>query len=112
MRIEDRERILDSQSSILNPRLFSVHRESFLSRFFFLDDLAIKEVDAAIGVRGVPLVVGDHADCRALAVQLTQQIHHGFAIRGIQITGWLVGEEYKRIARYRSRDRDSLLLAA
>src|SRR6185503_11003344 len=63
-------------------------------------------------MRSVALVVCDHADCRALAVQLAQQIHNRFAVRGIQITGRLVGQKYERIARYRSRDCDSLLLAA
>ena len=81
--LDPRSSILDPRSSIFNPqssRSRSVHRESFLARFFFLNDLAVEEVNASICMRGVALVVSDHADGRALAVQLAKQFHYRFAV--------------------------------
>ena len=51
-----------------------------LSRSDTLDDPPVQKVNRALGEARVVLVVGDDADGRAVAVQLFQQLHHGFAI--------------------------------
>ena len=76
------------------------------------DDAAVEQVDRAIGVRGVARIVRDHADRRAAAVQLAKQLHHRFAVRRIEVTRRLVGEEDERIAGDGAGDGDALLLTA
>src|SRR6185503_8918847 len=45
-----------------------------------LDDAAVEEMDGAIGVPRVARIVRDHADGRAFAVQLAQELHHRLAV--------------------------------
>ena len=49
-----------------------------LSAFFH--DASIKQMNLPVRVPGEARVVRDHADRRAFAVQLAQQLHHGVAI--------------------------------
>ena len=77
-----------------------------------LDDAAVEDVDAAVGVARVARIVGDHADRRAAAVQLAKQIHHRFAAARIEVSGRLVGEQDQRFAGDGAGDGDALLLAA
>lgn len=51
-------------------------RESYASKTNFWNNLAIEEVDDALGVTGISLRVGDHHDGSALLVQLGQQLHY------------------------------------
>lgn len=92
--------------------LLSVHRECSLRRFAFLDDSAVKQVHASIGMGGITLVVSHHTYCGALLVELPEKLHHRFAVRRIQVSGWLVGKQYEGVAGHGSRDGNSLLLAA
>src|SRR6476661_2993343 len=62
------------------------------------DDASVKEMDGAIGVRSVAGIVRDHADRRAATLQLTEELHHRFAVRRVEVTRRLVGEEDERIA--------------
>jgi hypothetical protein len=54
--------------------------------------------------------VGHHADGGAGAVQLAQQVHDGFAVLGVEVTGRLVGEQNRRLAGDGSCHGDTLLL--
>ena len=53
-----------------------------------------------------------HADGRALAMQVAQQVHHRFAVLRIQVSGRLVGQQDRRIAGQRARHGHALLLTA
>src|SRR3712207_4287010 len=57
-----------------------------------------------------PNVVRDHADGRAAGVEFFEEIHHRFAVAGIEVTGRLVGEEDGRMTSERTRHGDALLL--
>ena len=65
-----------------------------------------------VGVAGVARVVGDHADRRALVVQLAQQLHHGVAVLRVEVPGGLVGQQDRRVAPEGARHGHALLLAA
>src|SRR5262245_37019108 len=58
-----------------------------------VDDAAVEELDLAVRIVGIARVVRDHADGRALAVQLAQQVHDGFAVARVEIPGRFVGEQ-------------------
>ena len=57
-------------------------------------------------------IVRDHADGGAAGVQLVEHVHQRFAALRIEVAGRLVGEQDRRTAGDRARDRDELLLAA
>jgi hypothetical protein len=77
-----------------------------------LDDAPVEEVDRPLGVLGESRIVRDHADRRALAVQLAQQPHDRLAVGGVEVSGGLVGEQDERLSSDRARDSDALLLAS
>src|SRR5437667_7366969 len=81
----------------------------FLSLF---DDTAVEQMDSALGEVGVALVVGDHADGGAVAVQVAQQLHHRFTVLGVQVSSGLVGHQDQGIADHCASYRDALLLTA
>jgi ABC-type dipeptide/oligopeptide/nickel transport system ATPase subunit len=89
-----------------------VHRERFVFCVAFVDDPPIEEVHAAVRVSGVSLIVSHHTDRRTLVVKLAKQVHYSFAVRRVEITGRLVGQQYQRIASHRARNSNTLLLAA
>ncbi len=59
----------------------------------FFHDVSIEQVHGAFGVAGIARVVGDHADGGSVAMQLPQQLHHRFAMVGVQVSGWLVCQQ-------------------
>ena len=61
---------------------------------------------------GVARIVRDHADRRAVGVQLRQQRHHLLAVLRVEVTRRLVREQDRRAADERARNRDALLLTA
>src|SRR5512146_3476544 len=77
-----------------------------------LHHASVEQLDRAIGMGGVARGVRHHADRGAAAVQLAQQLHHRFAVRGVEIPGRLVGEQDRRVSGYRAGHGDALLLAA
>ena len=87
---------------------------SFSARLLavLLDDAAVEQMDAAVGVARVARVVRHHADRRAFAVQLAQQLHHRFAVLRVEVSGRLVREQDRRRAGDGAGDRDALLLTA
>src|SRR5438046_10127718 len=63
-----------------------------------LDHTAVEQMDAALGVPGVARIVRDHADGGAAAVQLLEQVHHGFAAARVEVAGRLVRQQDERLA--------------
>src|SRR5277367_2845669 len=78
----------------------------------FFGDAAVEEVNAAIGEVGVALIVGDHADGGAVAMEVAKKLHDRLAIFGVQVTGGLVGHQDEWIAYKRAGHGDALLLTA
>src|ERR1035437_10508605 len=56
-----------------------------LSQLVDRDYLSIEQMDLAIGVLGKARIVRHHADGRALAMQIGQQVHHGLAVFRVQV---------------------------
>src|SRR5262245_35865301 len=75
-------------------------------------DATVEQLDRALGVAREPRIVRDHADRAALLVQVAQQVHHGLAVRRVQVSGRLVREQDQRVAGERAGHGDALLLAA
>src|SRR5688500_8824567 len=69
-----------------------------------VDDAPVEELDLAVGVVGVARIVRDHADRRALAVQLAQKVHHRLAVPRVEVPRRLVGEQDRGLARERAGD--------
>src|SRR5947209_17778262 len=89
-----KKRINDSILKFRNPSQL----EPTLFKFLFglrlvrlLDDLPVEEMEGSVGVTRVARVVRDHADGRAARVKLSQKIHHGLAVRGVEVSRRLVG---------------------
>ena len=80
--------------------------------FFFLDDSAVEQVDAALGMAREPRIVRHHADRRPALVQLTQEPHDGLTVLRVEISGRFVREQNQRFTRNGPRDGDALLLTA
>src|SRR6267154_3598945 len=78
----------------------------------FFYDAAVEEVNGALGEVGVALVVRDHANGGAIAMQVAQQFHHRFTVLGVQVSGGLVSHQNQRIADQRARHSNTLLLTS
>lgn len=82
-----------------------------LVQLIFGNDFAIKKMDFALRMLDETGIVRDHADGRALAMQLLQQLHHCLTVARIKISRGLVGKQDGRISGQRSRHGDPLLLS-
>src|SRR6266404_2884702 len=80
--------------------------------FFFADYPAIFGLDDAVAVGGVALGVGDLKDGGATLVEALEELHDLFALRGVQVSGGLVGENELGILNHRARHSHELLLSA
>ena len=60
----------------------------------------------------VVLGVRHHYDRRSLLIQLGEQLHNLGTVLGIQVTGWLIGQDNLRVGNYRTGDRHTLLLTS
>ena len=89
-----------------------VHVRHELLQLFFRDDLAVEQVDFALGVLGEARIVGHHADGRAFAMQVLQQFHHRFAVARVEVSGRLISQQDRRFPGQRARHGDTLLLTA
>src|SRR5579862_131896 len=78
----------------------------------FFNDAAVEQMNCAIGNAGVARIVRHHADRRAFAMQLPQQVHHGFAVLRVQVTSRLVRQQNRRLADESAGHGDALLLTA
>ncbi len=56
--------------------------------------------------------VGDENDGVALLIKAFEKRHDFFAGLGIEVAGWLVGQDDRRIVDQRAGDRDALALSA
>ena len=77
-----------------------------------LDDASVVQMDRPVGVRRIARVVGHHADGRAIAVQLTQQLHHEFAVVRVEVARRLVGQQDGWLGHHRTGHCHALLLTA
>ena len=64
------------------------------------------------GVLGEARIVRDHANGRALAMQVLEQFHDGFAVARVQIAGGLVGQQDGGLSAQSAGHRHALLLTA
>src|SRR5690348_11891587 len=76
------------------------------------DDPSVKQVNGALGEVCIALVVGHHADRRAVAMQIAQQFHDGFAVLRVQVSSRLVGHQDERVADQCAGHGNTLLLTA
>ena len=74
-------------------------------------NLAIAQVDGALGMLGDLMIVGDHYDSPSIFVQLMEQIHYFFAGSRVQISSGLVRQYENRIVYQRPGNRHPLLLS-
>ncbi len=86
--------------------LFVGHGENFL-----IGNLAVMQLDSAIGQAGHDGIVRDHHDGAALAVQFSQQAQNDFFVDRVQIARRLVGQNDFGIVDQGARDANPLLLA-
>src|SRR5687768_5769914 len=77
-----------------------------------LHDTAVEQVNRAVSGRRVAGIVRDHADRRATAMQLVDELHHRLAVRRVEVTRRLVGQKEERIAGDGPGNRNALLLTA
>src|SRR5260370_5925774 len=77
-----------------------------------LDDAAIEQMNVALGEIRVPLIVRNHANGRAVAVQIAQQFHDRLAVLRIEVSSRLVSHQTQLIATQRALHRDTLVLTA
>src|SRR5205085_7280616 len=78
----------------------------------FIDDATIEEVDLPVGMLGIARVVRHHADGCARLMQLAHQVHDGFTVGRIEVSGRLVCEQDERVAGDSAGDGNALLLTA
>src|ERR1051325_10543533 len=84
---------------------------TYFEAFLFSHHAPVEEVNLAVGVARISLVVSDHADGRTTLVQLTQQLHHRLAVHAVEVPRRLVRQEDRRLPGHRTRHRHPLLLA-
>ena len=77
-----------------------------------LDHPAVEEMDRTVGMPLIPGVVRDHTDRGPSPVELSQQLHDGLSVGGVQVARRLVRQQNGRIASNRTRNGDPLLLSA
>ena len=75
-------------------------------------DLPVEQGHTPRHARRQLAVVRDHDDRRARAVQVAQQVHHRGAGAAVEVARRLVGQDQRRLADQRPRDRHPLALAA
>src|SRR5690349_6513328 len=93
----------------------SCHKPPNISRIFLcghavLDDATIKQMHGAICMLSEALVVRNHANRGAALMQFAEQMHDGFAVVRIEVTGGLVRKQNRRSAGKRASNGDALLL--
>ena len=83
-----------------------------LGQFAFGDYFAIEEVNLALGVGGKAIIVRDHADGGAFGVQLCEELHDGFTVLAVEVSGGFIGEQDGGRAGEGAGHGDALLLTA
>lgn len=73
-------------------------------------DLAVKEVEYAVGIEGVTLVVGNHDDGGSFLMELFEEFHHFPAIGRVEVASRFVSKDEFGFAGYGSGKCHSLLL--
>src|SRR4029077_2405231 len=79
---------------------------------FLIGNLAVMQLDAAIGQAGNNRIVGDHHDGASLAVQFAQQAQDNLFVDRVQVPSGLVGQNDFRIVDQGASDVNPLLLSS
>src|SRR5687767_2464484 len=90
----------------------SVGRGHAPNQRLLIDHPPVEKGDYAVSMPRILRVVSNHADRRPATMELAQQLHHRLAVLRIEISGWLVRQQYRRVAGDRPRNCHSLLLTA
>src|SRR5229473_1973858 len=98
-----------SRSQTCSLPLISVSTRCGLSSFVPID-AAVKDMQNAVGVRGDIWLVGDQDNGVSLAVKLIEEAHYLLRSLGVEVSGRLVGQQYRRIIHESSRDCHALAL--
>ena len=80
--------------------------------FCFWHHLTIEEVYDALGITGIAFRVSHHNDCCSFLVQLSEQLHHLYAVLRVEVTGGLIGKNQFRIHHHGTGYSHTLLLTA
>jgi hypothetical protein len=75
------------------------------------DDAAVEQSNRSLRTGRKAAIVSYHDDRGAPLMQLPEELHDGFSVSGVEVPGWLVGEQNGGIAGERTRDGHALLLA-
>src|SRR3990170_2340122 len=94
-----------------NPRLLDLTRVTPLSHVAHYLALLQRHDPLAHHVHHLP-VVGRHDHCGADAVDPVQELHYPDAGVRVEVAGWFVGDEDRRLGDEGAGDADPLLLAA
>src|SRR6266704_2810925 len=78
----------------------------------FFHDTAVKDLHGAFRKAREAWIVGDHADCRSLTVQVAEQFHDGFAVFRIEISRGFVRQQDQRLTSEGAGNGYTLLLPA
>ena len=73
---------------------------------------AIEEMNLPVGCASIARIVSDHADRRSALMQFSEQVHDGFAVVRIEVSGWFVCKKNQGFAGNRPRYCHALLLPA
>src|SRR5690625_7788172 len=98
---------LETTSSATHPPEPSLLKRLRRTRRLITHDLAIEEVDRAVGMASITRVVRDHTDRRTPLVQLPQQLHHRLTILRVEVTRRLIGKEDQGLAGDRTCTADA-----
>src|ERR1022692_900136 len=69
------------------------HIRHALFHFLFRHQLAVEQMDFALGVLAEARIVGHHADGRSFAVQVLQQLHYGVTVARVEISRGLIRQQ-------------------
>src|SRR5262249_41801909 len=85
---------------------------SVARHLYILNNLSIPQNNPSFRMARQHFIVRDQNQrCSFLAIQQHQQLQYVAAILGIQVPGWLIGQQYSRSHHERSRQCDALLLS-
>ncbi len=96
----------------MRPLLFLDDGSNFAAGGLVGEDLAVADVDDAVGVFGDVGLVSDEDDSVAFPVKLVEQRHDLDAGFGVEVAGRLVGQDDGRIIDKGAGDGDALALTA
>ena len=102
-----RLKIAEGELQVVHSRLFAGRRR------LLVDDVPVLHLDLPLAAPGEIRRVRDHDQGHsARALQIEQKVQNCRCIGAVEIAGWLIGENERRIVDDAARDGDSLTLPA